>query len=97
MVFDITEFVEFRTSEIAEELREKNGIYALAEEASRFFYDVVDPIVQSETDLIISAGDCAALRDYFIQEQKAASLLQQEIYCQGVRDGAGLLRTLGLL
>ena len=38
-----------------------------------------------------------ALRDYFIQEQKAAYLLQQEIYCQGVRDGAGLLRTLGLL
>ena len=74
-----------------------NGHYALAAESSKLLYDSLEPIVQNEGDISISAGDCLNFREYFEQEFEATAIMQKELYRQGYLDCVKLLVTLGLL
>ena len=64
----VSKFIESRIEEISQALRKGNGRYALAAESSKLLYDSLEPIVQNEGDISISAGDCLNFREYFEQE-----------------------------
>ena len=93
----VSKFIESRIEEISQALRKGNGRYALAAESSKLLYDSLEPIVQNEGDISISAGDCLIFREYFEQEFEATAIMQKELYRQGYLDCVKLLVTLGLL
>ena len=93
----VAKFIESRIEEISQALRKGNGRYALAAESSKLLYDSLEPIVQNEGDISISAGDCLNFREYFEQEFGATAIMQKELYRQGYLDCVKLLVTLGLL
>ena len=93
----VSEFIESRIEEISQALRKENGRYALAEENSKLLYDHIDPIIQNQGGLTISAGDCENFREYFDKEFEVIAIMQKELYRQGCLDGVRLLVMLGLL
>ncbi len=93
----ISEFLESRIEEIAQDLRKNNGRYSLAVEKSKSLFDSIDPIMQSESEIILSAGDCLNFRELFDQEFEAAAIMQTELYRQGYLDCVKLLIMLGVL
>ena len=82
----VSKFIESRIEEISQALRKGNGRYALAAESSKLLYDSLEPIVQNEGDISISAGDCLNFREYFEQEFEATAIMQKELYRQGYLD-----------
>lgn len=93
----VSEFLDNRIEEIAQTLRKNNGEYLLAAEKRKSLFMNIDPIIKSESDITISAGDCLNFREYFDQEFVVAASLQHELYRQGYRDCVKLLTMLGLL
>ena len=93
----VSEFIESRMEEIAQDLLQNNSVYCLAVEKGKSLFESIDPIMQNESDMSISAGDCINFREYFEQELEAAAIMQKEVYQQGYLDCVKLLLMLGIL
>ena len=92
----ISLFLHERLDATVESLRKSSAEYALAAEKRLALYEAIDPILRSREGLTISAGDCQNFRDYFDQEFIVTAVMQEELYKQGWRDCAALLRSLGV-
>lgn len=86
-----------RVQEIAQELEEANGSYALAVRRRKELYKAVEPVLASREDISISSGDCGNIRDYLEQNFEANAILEQELYRRGYLDCVDLLSELGIL
>lgn len=93
----ISAWVGNRIEEIGQALCKENGSYALVVENSKILYARIDPIIQTNDEITLSAGDCKDLREYFEQSFEASAIMQQELYRQGCLDCVKLLLMLGLL
>lgn len=93
----VSDFLDSRIEEIVQSLPQKNGVYSLAVEKRNFLFDSIHPIMQSEREITLSAGDCENFREYFEQELEIAAIMEQELYRQGYLDCVQLLVRLGLL
>lgn len=93
----ISMFIQERIEEIVGKLHRTHAEYALANAACRHLLDTIEPIILSQTDLQISAGDCFALRSYFDNELTQNAILEEALYRQGYLDCIRLLSELGAL
>ena len=97
MSLPVSDFVDIRIDEIAQELRRTNGEYALAMDRRKDLYSNLDSIIMREESVTICVGDCLDFQEFFEQDFVAAALLQKELYRQGCRDAVELLRQLHVL
>ncbi len=91
------ELLESRIADIVQGLHQSNGYYALAAERRKHLYENIDHIISSEEDVTISAGDCLFFQAILEQDSIMTTVIQQELYRQGYRDGIKYLALLGAL
>lgn len=93
----ISLFLHSRIEDIVQEIHKTNAEYALANAACKHLLDTIDPILQSETNITISAGDCFAFRTYLENDMTRNAILEETLYRQGYLDCIRLLSLLGAL
>lgn len=93
----VSDFLDNRIEEIAQELLKINGEYALAVEKSKELMENIDPIIHCEEEITISAGDCLDFQEFLDHEFTANAIMQQALYNQGYIDCVKLLKMLGVL
>lgn len=97
MHVQVSEFMDGRIETILQGLRKRNGAYAVAEEKSIELYENIEHIINCETDLFITDGDCMDFRALLEQESILSEITQRELYKQGYLDCVKLLALLGVL
>ncbi|MDP4120542.1 MAG: hypothetical protein Q8876_05750 [Bacillota bacterium] len=93
----VSDYLNFRIDEIAQNLRKTNSEYALAMEKSEELMENIDPIIHSERGITICAGDCLDFQEFLEHEFTSTAIMQQELYKQGYLDCVKLLKMLGVL
>ncbi|MDP4119550.1 MAG: hypothetical protein Q8876_00625, partial [Bacillota bacterium] len=93
----VSDYLNFRIDEIAQNLRKTNSEYALAMEKSEELMENIDPIIHSERGITINDGDCLDFQEFFEHELTSTTIMQQELYKQGYLDCVKMLKMLGVL
>lgn len=94
----ISDFLDGRIEEIAQDLRKTNAEYALAVDKLKRLYENINPIIISTNEeLTITHGDCLDFKELLDEELTSTAIMQQALYKQGYLDCVKLLRMLGVL
>lgn len=78
-------------------LREENAEYAVALKKASELFANIEPIIESERQITISAMDCLNFREFLDQELTVNAAIEGQLYRQGYLDCVKLLSMLGVL
>ncbi len=94
----ISDFLDGRIEEVAQNLHKTNTEYALSMKKISQLMENINPIVMSTNEeLTISHSDCLDFKEYMHEEFICTAIMQQTLYWQGYLDCVKLLRMLGVL
>lgn len=93
----VSDYLDSRIEEIAQDLRKTNSEYALAMKKCKELIKQIDPMLHSEGGIALTAGDCLNFQEFLKHEFTSTAIMQQELYKQGYLDCVELLKMLGIL
>lgn len=97
MRLHVTDFVDNRMEEIADNLIKTNGEYARAVKARKDALQKIDPLLVGEKDIVLKPEHCWDIQEYMKQDFTATAIEQRTFYRQGYLDCVDLLKCLGVL
>ena len=93
----LANFLEIRFSEILSELKQTNGEYAKAFQLRRQQYEKIDPLFNTDTDILLAECDRHDFQEYFESDFTVNAIEQQTFYTKGCLDCIKLLKSLGVI
>jgi len=93
----LASFFEMRFDEIVSELKKTNGDYAKAYKLRRDLYEKVDPLFNTDADILLADCDRHDFQEYFENDFTVNAIEQQTFYMQGCLDCIKLLKQLRVL
>lgn len=93
----VSDFLDSRIEDIIQNLKKNNSEYAIADERSRALYYNIEPILNRDKDITISACDRMDFCEFLEQDLIMTSIIQKELYKQGYIDCVRLLSMLKVI
>jgi len=93
----LSTFLEIRFDEITSELKKTNGDYAKAYKLRREQYQKIDPLFNTDTDILLAECDRHDFQEYFENDFTVNAIEQRTFYVKDCLDCIKLLRSLGVI
>ena len=93
----LANFLEIRFDEITSELKRTNGEYAKAYTLRQERYEKIDPLFNTDTDILLAECDRHDFQEYFESNFLVTAIEQQTFYTRGCLDCVKFLKSLGII